>query len=260
MASKYDRIGTNYNRTRKADPYLLGRMLHHLAPTPNGHYLDVGCGTGNYTNALAKQGFKFTGVDPSEAILTKAWMQSANVNWLKGKAENLDLPNQFFAGINANLTIHHWDDLEQGFQELYRVLKPGGRLVVFTSTPAQMRGYWLCHYFPKMLADSIEQMPELAKVESAIKLAGFQNIIYENYEIRPDLKDQFLYCGKAQPEHYFNEAIRQGISSFSDLANQPEIEAGLQALQADLASWDFKKVQLDYQNNLGDYKFIVANK
>lgn len=260
MSTKYDRIGKGYNHTRKADPYLLGRMLHHLAPMPNGQYLDVGCGTGNYTNAFAKRGFKFTGVDPSEAMLTKAWMQSSNVNWLKGKAENLDLPNQFFDGINASLTIHHWDDLEQGFQELYRVLKPGGKLVVFTSTPAQMRGYWLCHYFPTMLADSIKQMPELAEVESAIKKAGFQNLIDEDYEIHKKLEDQFLYCGKAQPEFYFDEAIRQGISSFSDLAKQPEVEAGLQALQADLASGDFKKIQSNYQNNLGDYKFVIANK
>ncbi len=260
MAIKYDRIGSGYNRTRKADPYLLGRMLHHLAPQPNGQYLDVGCGTGNYTNALAQQGFKLTGVDPSEAMLTKAWMQSANINWLKGKAENLDLPKQFFDGINASLTIHHWDDLAQAFRELYRVLKPGGKLVVFTSTPAQMRGYWLCHYFPKMLADSISQMPELDKVERAIKMAGFQNIRQEPYEIQHDLKDLFLYCGKNQPERYFEEAIRQGISSFSDLANQTEVEAGLHKLKADLASGAFKEIQSTYRNQLGDYLFITATK
>jgi hypothetical protein len=45
----------------------------------------------------------------------------------------------------GSLTIHHWTDLKSGFSKLNKVLKPNGRIVIFTSTPKQMIGYWLNH-------------------------------------------------------------------------------------------------------------------
>ena len=65
MEAIYDAIGTGYNSTRQADPYLTSRLLYFLKPQPGKLYLDIGCGTGNYTIALSNQGLNFTGVEPS---------------------------------------------------------------------------------------------------------------------------------------------------------------------------------------------------
>ena len=59
MAVKYDEIGTGYNSTRQADPYLTERLLYHLQPKTDRLYLDIGCGTGNYTCTLADKGLNF---------------------------------------------------------------------------------------------------------------------------------------------------------------------------------------------------------
>ena len=96
MEIKYDKIGINYNETRKADPYISERLFKHLNLKAGELFLDIGCGTGNYTNSLSKKGID---------------------------------------GIMGSLTIHHWDSREIGFKELYRILKPNGTIVVFTSTP-----------------------------------------------------------------------------------------------------------------------------
>ena len=45
-------IGVGYDSTRSADPYILSRLLHHLSPTADASYLDVGCGTGNFPIAM----------------------------------------------------------------------------------------------------------------------------------------------------------------------------------------------------------------
>ena len=50
MGTKYDKIGIEYNLTRKADKYLTEQLLFHLNPKEHAQYLDIGCGTGNYTN------------------------------------------------------------------------------------------------------------------------------------------------------------------------------------------------------------------
>ena len=260
MEVKYDKIGINYNQTRKADKYLTERLLHYLAPKRDKIYLDIGCGTGNYTNEFQKRGFSFIGIDPSIEMLNKAKEKNAKVDWRIGTAEATNLPNNSVDGIIGSLTIHHWTDLKHSFSELYRVLKTTGKIVLFTSTPAQMKAYWLNDYFPKMLSDSIIQMPSYKSVESAMVNSGFEITTTEKYFIKPDLQDKFLYCGKHTPELYFDEAIRRGISSFSSLANREEVENGLRQLQKAIENGEIKRVIQSYENDLGDYLYIIGKK
>jgi 2-polyprenyl-3-methyl-5-hydroxy-6-metoxy-1,4-benzoquinol methylase len=72
MLTKYNAIGLNYYQTHKADHYLAGQMLKHLNPNKTGLYLDIGCGSGNYANALQKKGFQIIGIDPSIEMPQKA--------------------------------------------------------------------------------------------------------------------------------------------------------------------------------------------
>lgn len=260
MEIKYNRIGADYNLTRKADPYLTEQFLKYLLPKRDGIYLDIGCGTGNYTCELQKKGLQFIGIDPSEKMLEKARHNNKNVDWRIGSAENIQLLENTVDGILGSLTIHHWKNLNKGFSELHRVLKPEGIIVIFTSTPKQMKGYWLNHYFPKMLDKSIIQMPKFEDVEFAMKENGFEIIGIDKYDIQPNLQDKFLYCGKQNPELYFNEQIRNGISSFSSLANQKEVEKGLSQLRFDIDNGKINKIMKSYENNLGDYLFIIAKK
>ncbi len=260
MEVKYDKIGADYNLTRMADHFLTGKLLQHLNPKSDGLYLDIGCGTGNYTNALSKNGFQFIGIDPSETMLAKAKLKNSDIAWKIGSAENTLLPQNHVDGIIGSLTIHHWSNLKNGFLELNRVLKPEGKMVIFTSTPKQMKGYWLNHYFPKMLSASILQMPSLEVVTTAMKEAGFTQIVKDKYFVRPDLQDHFLYCGKHNPELYFDNHIRQGISSFSLLANKLEVENGLSALRKDIDDGSIQQVIKGYDNNLGDYLYIIGTK
>lgn len=260
MEVKYDEIGTDYNLTRKADKLLTEQLLHHLKPTKSGKYLDVGCGTGNYTNELQKNGFEFIGIDPSKRMLEKAKLKNSEVDWRIGSAENTGLPQNVVDGIIASLTIHHWTNLKSGFSELNEVLKPNGRIVIFTSTPKQMKGYWLNHYFPKMLSDSIIQMPTLESVKTAIKNSGIELLGIDKYFIKPDLQDQFLYCRKHNPELYFDDQIRHGISSFSSLANRVEVEQGLSELRKDIDSGKINEIIKSYENDFGDYLYIIGKK
>lgn len=260
MREKYDEIGIDYNLTRRADPYLLSRFHHYLNPKSEGLYLDIGCGTGNYTIALAIQGIRFIGIDPSSEMLDKAKERNDQIGWKMGKVENLPLDNESVDGIMASLTMHHWTDLEQGFRELYRVAKPDSNLVIFTATPKQMTGYWLNHYFPKMLKDSMAQMPSFEKVEQAISQAGFVIVETEKYNIRPDLADLFLYSGKHHPGLYLKEPVRNGISSFSALAHAEEVEEGLKELKEDIATGKTNDIIFNYRNAMGDYLFMAGRK
>jgi len=260
MDAKYNHIGKGYNNTRKADPYILERLHYHLNPIHEGLYLDIGCGTGNYTSKLHHKETHFIGVDPSEKMLEKAKNTHSQIQWKLRTAEDIPLESNTIKGVVGTLTLHHWDNLEKGFSELFRVMKPYANMVFFTATPQQMEGYWLCHYFPKMLADSIQQMPSLEKITKTMNAAGFNTIFTEKYNIQPNLKDLFLYAGKENPTLYLNENVRNGISSFSHLAHQDEVQKGLQLLEKDIASGEINSIIKNYENKDGDYLFILSQK
>ncbi|MDB5018386.1 MAG: mraW [Mucilaginibacter sp.] len=258
METKYNAISSGYNITRQADPYLTGRLVCFLKPEPGDLFLDIGCGTGNYTIALSNLGLNFTGVDPSENMLQEARKRSGKISWLKGSAECLPVIDDTFNSVIATLTIHHWTDLEQSFKEIHRVTKENGTVVLFTATPEQMNGYWLNYYFPEMLKSSIDQMPAMDSIKDALTNSGFELITTEKYFVHEDLRDHFLYSGKYQPKLYFNETIRKGIASFSALANVDEVEKGLSKLSEDIETGKFIEIQNRYNNEHGDYLFIEA--
>lgn len=258
--ARYDKIGVGYDSTRKADKYLSQKMFEFIKSDIGGTYLEVGCGTGNYTSALNQMGLKFIGIDPSDEMLSKAKEKNSSIEWKKGTAEKIDLNSESVDGVLLCLTIHHWNDLEQGFREIHRVLKRNGKVVLFTTLPSQNDKYWLNHYFPQMIKDSNKILPTLEETENAFKNANLEIIHQESYFIKPDLEDCFFYCGKHNPEVYFREEIRNAISSFSLLSNRVEVEQGLKEMRADIDSGKIKEIIANYENDLGDYLFIIGQK
>lgn len=258
--TSYNIIGTNYDATRHADPYLSERLVALLDAPDDAHILDVGCGTGNYSMALAGAGFRVTGVDPSEHMLEVARAKSVEVDWHLAFSELLPFPDAQFDGASAMLTTHHWNNIEQAFKEIARVMKPGARLVILTSTPDQTGNYWLSHYFPRMIEASCKALPTFKSTLDALKIAGFDHVHTEKYDVRRDLKDLFLYSRKHDPRSYLDPEFRQGSSSFAALANKLEVEIGLEQLKSDIHSGAWDKIQASYSHDLGDYLFIVAER
>jgi len=256
----YNNIGIGYNITRRADSYLLERMYSLLSPKKEEQYLDIGCGTGNYTIALSKMGVNFVGVDPSEIMLKEAKAKSDKIEWVNGVVEKIPFKDETFNGALGILTLHHWQNREKGFKELHRVLKSGSKLVFFTSSPQQMEGYWLNHYFARLIKASGKNMPSVEAIQEMGKQAGFKLGVVENYFVKPDLQDLFLHSGKHNPELYFNDDVRKGISTFAALANKEEVESGLAQLRSDIDSQQFETIKKQYENDLGDYCFVVFEK
>lgn len=253
----YDRIGAGYDATRRPDPYITQRLIYHLNGQAGGNYLDVACGTGNYTLSLAKAGLKMAGIDQSSRMIDTARIKESAVSWYVGSAEALPFPDGAFAGAVCTLAIHHFPALQPAFQEIARVLGQG-RFVLFTSTPDQMRGYWLNEYFPQMMARSAEQMPRLEAILQSLGKVGLRAIYTEPYEVREDLQDLFLYSGKHRPAVYLDPRIRAGSSSFASLADPHEVEHGCRRLAEDIECGRISEVIASYHHEEGDYLFVVA--
>jgi ubiquinone/menaquinone biosynthesis C-methylase UbiE len=255
----YERIGAHYDVTRRADPFLVTRLGTHLHPEPTRMYLDIACGTGNYTVALAQTGMYVHGVDQSSRMIAAARQKSHAATWHIGNVEALPFRGGAFSGVMCTLAIHHFKALQPVFQEVFRVLAQGC-FVLFTSTAEQMRGYWLNAYFPAAMVRSIVQMPGLQAIMQALRQSGFDSIHTEPYEVQTELQDLFLYSGKHRPEMYLDPRVRAGISTFAALADAAEVEEGCQKLSLDIASGHITEVMDRYRHAQGDYLFVIGEK
>jgi len=256
----YDKIGIGYDTTRKADPYILSKLNQFLEIKENKNYLDVACGTGNYTSEMAKFGGNWSAFDQSEVMLSEAKQKSKLVQWSKYNVENTNFESSYFDGAFCSLAIHHFPNLSKAFNEISRVLKPSARMILFTAIPEQMYGYWLNEYFPNMMQASCDQMPSLTAIESAINKHGLTIESTQPFFITSELQDFFLYSGKQRPEIYLEKPVRDGISSFRNLCSKKELEAGLSTLQSDIETGAINDVIQKYNNDIGDYLFIVISK
>jgi ubiquinone/menaquinone biosynthesis C-methylase UbiE len=98
---------------------------------PGDVVVDIGCGPGAAVRHAASLGAKVTGIDPAPVMLRVARMltRARGVRFVEGSAEALPLPAGFATVVWTIASVHHWSDLEDGLDEVRRVLRPGGRFL-----------------------------------------------------------------------------------------------------------------------------------
>ncbi|MBC8364692.1 MAG: class I SAM-dependent methyltransferase [Actinobacteria bacterium] len=111
-------------------------VLEMAAPTAGEHAVDIGAGMGPATVLAARRGARVTAVDPSRFMRTILSIRRpfqrarSRITVADGVAESLPVADGSVDVLWTVNAIHHWVDLEAAFDELARVLAPGGRIVL----------------------------------------------------------------------------------------------------------------------------------
>jgi ubiquinone/menaquinone biosynthesis C-methylase UbiE len=112
--------------------------LNHISINKDDTILDIGCGGGRTVNTLAKiaaEG-KVYGIDYSEvsvAVSTsknKKLIDAGRVRILHASVDSLPFPDDMFNLVTAVESFYFWPDLINNLQEIRRVLKPGGSVII----------------------------------------------------------------------------------------------------------------------------------
>lgn len=129
----YDRLAWFYNRYwgtryhRQALPIVERLLLSRISP--GAPLLDLCCGTGHLTRALAERGCRVTGIDASEAMLRFARENVPAADFMLGDARDFNFPARFEAAICTFDSLNHVTEtreLAAVFQNVHRALSEGG--------------------------------------------------------------------------------------------------------------------------------------
>lgn len=117
-------------------------MLDLAGDVAGQRVLDVGCGEGRFSRFLSARGASVVGIDPTPGLLAESKRQDPSSRVLRASGEALPFANDAFDLVVAYLVLIDIPDFRAGIQEISRVLRPGGQVIVanlnsFTTTNAQ---------------------------------------------------------------------------------------------------------------------------
>jgi len=221
----------NYNDRSKTytglrQPVGMAEQLSHFCeqktPVKEQTLLDAGCGTGNYMIQYAKEFKEIRAIDFNEGMLFEArnnlkqdmsLVDSCDIKVTQGSIIDLkDFKDESVHSICNNQVIHHlrgdanFADAKAAFASFYRVLKPGGKLVMnWVSEDLTLKGTWWGELISETVHRWGKRVPSEEEMVKMFKEVGFQDVKLEPLTG----KDQILY----NPELYFN------VRSFIDIDN-----------------------------------------
>lgn len=240
VAQLQRRIGTqlleHYGQWMDRGPHLENKQRQHRHPqdrqcqiemTEGKVVLDLGSGTGYFAEALQKQclGAEYIGFDLAEGMLAYARCHSSSYRssnslayWCCGDAENLPFAASSVDLIFSSLAIQWCENLAALFNEIHRVLRPGGVCLFSTlgpSTLGELRRAWqsaddYTHVNTFTAVDTLKELID-ARGFSEHNLAE-EKIILEYRELK-ELTSELKYLGA----HNLNRGRQVGLTSRSKL-------------------------------------------
>jgi SAM-dependent methyltransferase len=222
MKIDYDFLAREYARHRHVHPQVLTSLIETGQLVRASQVLDVGCGTGNYTLALAEAvGCSCQGTEPSEQMLAQARERTSNIHFKLGRAEHLDYPAELFDVVFSVDVIHHVSDRPAYFREAYRVLRKSGRVCTVTDSESIIRQRQpLSVYFPETVEIELRRYPRISDLRNTMAAAGFTSLQETWAEYAFSLTDIQSYRDKA--------------FSCLHLISTQAFERGIRRMEADL--------------------------
>ncbi|OWV31521.1 malonyl-ACP O-methyltransferase BioC [Halomonas campaniensis] len=166
IAHAFSRAAPCYDALATAQRQI-GQRLWDSLPHNAYKVLDLGCGTGYWTQQLAERypHAQITGLDLAPGMLAQARQRYGGaVHWQQGDAAALPLSDHSVDLAFSNLALQWCRDIGAVMAELYRVLRPGGQAHITTLLPGTLEEIAFAWQRPEALL----QPPNLASVEWAI--------------------------------------------------------------------------------------------
>ncbi|MEK7673374.1 MAG: methyltransferase domain-containing protein [Patescibacteria group bacterium] len=132
VVEDYDNLSKDFDQTRQYSWKEFKGFLPYIRD--NDHLIDIGCGNGRFYKFITKnKKISYLGIDNSEKLLEKAREQNPQAKFITGSFLELPVDKNIADDIVAIASLHHVPGKDfrlKAIQELYRILKPNGILII----------------------------------------------------------------------------------------------------------------------------------
>jgi ubiquinone/menaquinone biosynthesis C-methylase UbiE len=226
MSYDYNKISKLYDDVREADLKTVEFLISTAQLHENSRVLEIGCGTGNYlrlVQILTKA--ELWGIDSSQGMLSKAREKSEGAILIEGDAVELsEIPDSYFDLVYMVDVIHHIQNIYRMFQNIKRVLKKNGRVVVFSDNYQHIRNRLTTKYFPETLEAELKRYQDTPELIQSLSSCGFLQIQEGIIEIGDD---------STIGPRLIEIAAKKGYSMFG-LISEEAIKTGIERIQVDM--------------------------
>jgi len=200
----FDEVARHYDRTNGvlsmgASPLWRAATVKAIAPQPGERVLDIAAGTGTSSAAIARSGADVVALDFSPGMISVGRRRHPQLEFVEGDATALPFGDAEFDVVTSSFGLRNVKETCQALAEMYRVLKPGGRLVIceFSKPPRAIfrlgYGAYMRFVMPavveasssnpeayRYLAESIADWPDQHELSGWIRGVGFTRVAHRN--------------------------------------------------------------------------------
>jgi ubiquinone/menaquinone biosynthesis C-methylase UbiE len=180
------------NKPRHLD--LIETLVFMSSAASADEVLDVACGPGTVACAFAKSAKHVTGIDITPEMIKQAKLLQnetglENITWHTGNVVPLPYPDEGFSIVLTRYSFHHFLEPRRVFEEMIRVCKPGGKVVV-ADVAVEPRNAEAYNSMEKLRDPSHVRALTKAELENLLKEAGLINISKGSYRVEVELEMQ----------------------------------------------------------------------
>ena len=217
-----------YDKGRDHGPEVLDLWMNaiasHVEAASVRTILDLGCGTGRFSEALAAHfDAQVLAIDPSKKMLEQARgkQRDPRVSYLLGSGESIPLDSNSVDLIYMSMIFHHFRDPRLAARECRRVLRGRGTAFMRTGTQDRIPSYPYVPFFPASRPIMDEVLPTSSFIQDVFIAAGFRLVTLD------------VITQTIAPNHMvYADKLATGSDSVLAQLSQDEFQAGLDAVRA----------------------------
>ncbi|MDR2997501.1 class I SAM-dependent methyltransferase [Microbacterium sp. NPDC057650] len=207
VSGMFDQVAAGYDRTNTVmtvgnDALWRAATTRAVAPRKGERILDLGAGTASSSASLAASGADVVAADFSPGMLAEGERRHGdlpNLSFVEANATDLPFGDAEFDAVTMSYSLRNVQDPKKAIAELFRVTKPGGRLVIneFSTPPSPLFraffGFYNSQVLPRVarvagtngeaydyLNESIQEWPDQKTLAAWLREAGWIDVAWRN--------------------------------------------------------------------------------